>query len=199
MRPSKHLLWIVLVPLACAYCAWPPHTAEVAGEVIDGNSGRPIGDAFVVVHWRGSWSRTIGGSSGYCYRIAAVKTNSSGQFRIPEWYGEIKSDNWRLDKASRTMGVYKAGYVESGRVGFEANHGKVIMQLYSGPKEDYFANVFGHPAWFCSLDLIDGNLRDFYIALGRDANGMAETSQQKSRALMYLELAANARRTGATR
>jgi hypothetical protein len=112
--PIKALLAGVAVALSFAGCDALPLTLygkRISGQVVDADTGLPIGGAHVAFLWEapvvpkdfsGHVSRTI------CYHAAAAAADSRGRFHIEPW------TQWRtLDvrNAEATGAVYAPGYV----------------------------------------------------------------------------------------
>jgi hypothetical protein len=153
VAPLRRVL--AFVGLACVVTACSPlvrdapfggardHVADVAltgpfnGQIVDGTTSAPIGDATVVAVWsydRGDGLVGPGGSETY-----VARSDRAGRYRIPLAPSKLRGQSLRL--VEFTLFVYKRGYVayrsdvpyDGGRrAEFVARHNRVAMRKWAG-------------------------------------------------------------------
>jgi hypothetical protein len=156
----------------------------VSGQVIDETTGKPLADAIVLVHWRGSWTKIVGESSSGCYHVETARTDAQGKYQIAAWARAWTPSDLRFSSDEQTYDVYKAGYTRA-----VSHHGLApqafSMEPYKGSVAYYFEHVLSAPYWACDGAGASGkNEYRLYKAMAEEARAIAETPEQKERAWM---------------
>ena len=79
------LLWIGALFATAAAFAGVPETPELAGKVVDAETGRPIAGAIVVASVAGDGGSLFGHGHFRKLHCIAVRADADGRFRIPAW------------------------------------------------------------------------------------------------------------------
>jgi hypothetical protein len=161
----------------------------VSGQVIDETTGKPLADAIVVVHWRGSWTKIVGESNSGCYHVETARTDAQGKYQIPAWTRAWTPSDLRFSSDEQTYDVYKAGYTRA-----VSHHGLApqafSMEPYKGSVAYYFEHVLSAPYWNCIGAGASGkNEYRLFRAMAIEAAALAESSAQKSLAHMLAKRA----------
>jgi hypothetical protein len=188
IRPHFKSILVAVGLSAFVFGAHALSGEPISGTVVDESTGKPVGNAIVVVHWNGDWTKIVGESSGACYHVETARTDANGRYEIPGWKIPWTLDDLRFSSAGQSYNVYKPGYWRG------SNYAAVPKILYVTPfrqtKEAYFETVLGSPSWGCErAGASSKNAYRLFRAMANEAAALAETPIEKSRARMLAKRA----------
>lgn len=184
MNLAKITLALSLVlPLAACDLLGPP---VISGKAVDGaaleeNSIKPIAEAIIAARWVGDLPG-IADSKTVCYHVLSTTSDEQGRFSFPAWEKDANEWQRKIKRGSVYLFAYKRGYAF---VNTTADN-TVYLKPFQGTREERFTYL-SHTAVSCSADReIEVNLLPLYKALYEEARALAETKEERLKALYRL-------------
>lgn len=177
------LVWVVATLMAGCALAPPREVPTQTGRVLDEETQQPIEGAIVVVQWSGVTAHTFipVDSRRVCYHAESALSDGNGRFKTRSWEEERQHRGLSGKRAVAT--AYKAGYRH---VRVDMATGDQYLKMDMGSVKDRL-EYLSHIAVSCGADRADQlKLLPFYKALYQEANNLAETKEEKKKALYRL-------------